>query len=223
MPARLTPPPTDDRPFPTSLRSTVADPERHRGARSSGPAAVRRSSGARPVPYVGGTSAVAVVFRRRDRPRRDDRLPPFFTHRSFVAKRPLKIALAVLGTMSFQGSLIGWVADHRRHHRFSDRAGDPHSPWVEGGDAPAAGAASGTRTSGGASRTSRLRAPSTPPTCSRTPTSSSSTSCSSRAASPPSGCRSRSGTCSTGRSPVPSARSSGPASCGSVSPTTSRG
>ena len=46
-----------------------------------------------------------------------------FTHRSFVAKRPLKISLAVLGTMSFQGSLIGWVADHRRHHRFSERAG----------------------------------------------------------------------------------------------------
>ena len=54
-----------------------------------------------------------------------------FTHRSFVAKRPLKISLAVLGTMSFQGSLIGWVADHRRHHRFSERSGDPHSPWCE--------------------------------------------------------------------------------------------
>jgi stearoyl-CoA desaturase (delta-9 desaturase) len=54
-----------------------------------------------------------------------------FTHRSFVAKRPLKISLAVLGTMSFQGSLIGWVADHRRHHRFSERAGDPHSPWCQ--------------------------------------------------------------------------------------------
>jgi stearoyl-CoA desaturase (delta-9 desaturase) len=55
-----------------------------------------------------------------------------FTHRSFVACRPLKIALAVLGSMSFQGSLIGWVADHRRHHRFSDRAGDPHSPYWKG-------------------------------------------------------------------------------------------
>ncbi len=54
-----------------------------------------------------------------------------FTHRSFVARRPLKIVLAVLGSMSFQGSLIGWVADHRRHHRFSDRPGDPHSPmWL---------------------------------------------------------------------------------------------
>jgi stearoyl-CoA desaturase (delta-9 desaturase) len=54
-----------------------------------------------------------------------------FTHRSFEARRPLKIFLAVLGSMSFQGSVIGWVADHRRHHRFSDRPGDPHSPlWV---------------------------------------------------------------------------------------------
>ena len=51
-----------------------------------------------------------------------------FTHRSFEARRPLKIVLAVLGSMSFQGSLIGWVADHRRHHRYTDRPGDPHSP-----------------------------------------------------------------------------------------------
>jgi stearoyl-CoA desaturase (Delta-9 desaturase) len=55
-----------------------------------------------------------------------------FTHRSFVACRPLKIGLAVLGSMAFQGSLIGWVADHRRHHRFSDRPGDPHSPYWRG-------------------------------------------------------------------------------------------
>ncbi|MFI5046775.1 MAG: acyl-CoA desaturase [Acidimicrobiia bacterium] len=54
-----------------------------------------------------------------------------FTHQSFVARRPLKVLLAVLGSMSFQGSIIGWVADHRRHHRYSDRIGDPHSPqWV---------------------------------------------------------------------------------------------
>jgi stearoyl-CoA desaturase (delta-9 desaturase) len=52
-----------------------------------------------------------------------------FAHRSFQARRPLKIALAMLGSMSVQGSVIGWVADHRRHHRFSDRPGDPHSPF----------------------------------------------------------------------------------------------
>ena len=51
-----------------------------------------------------------------------------FTHRSFEAWRPLKIALAVAGSLSFQGSIIGWVAEHRRHHTFTDRPGDPHSP-----------------------------------------------------------------------------------------------
>lgn len=55
-----------------------------------------------------------------------------FTHKAFEANRPLKIVLASLGSMSFQGSLIGWVADHRRHHRFADRPGDPHSPiWKD--------------------------------------------------------------------------------------------
>ncbi len=51
-----------------------------------------------------------------------------FTHRSFVARRPLKIALAVLGSCAVQGSLVDWVTTHRRHHRHSDRPGDPHSP-----------------------------------------------------------------------------------------------
>jgi len=55
-----------------------------------------------------------------------------FAHRSFDANRPLKISLAVLGTLAFQGSIIGWVADHRRHHRYADRPGDPHSPlWKD--------------------------------------------------------------------------------------------
>ncbi|HSO96499.1 MAG TPA: acyl-CoA desaturase [Acidimicrobiia bacterium] len=51
-----------------------------------------------------------------------------FTHKSFEARRPLKIALALIGSLSFQGSLIGWVADHRRHHMFTERDGDPHTP-----------------------------------------------------------------------------------------------
>src|SRR5882762_2131982 len=51
-----------------------------------------------------------------------------FTHKSFEAKRPLKIALAIVGSMSVEGSVIGWVADHRRHHMFTDRPNDPHSP-----------------------------------------------------------------------------------------------
>jgi stearoyl-CoA desaturase (Delta-9 desaturase) len=51
-----------------------------------------------------------------------------FAHRAFRAKRPLKIALAIAGSMAVQGSVIGWVATHRRHHAHSDRPGDPHSP-----------------------------------------------------------------------------------------------
>jgi stearoyl-CoA desaturase (delta-9 desaturase) len=56
----------------------------------------------------------------------------YFTHGSFKAKRWLRITLAVMGGMGIQGPVIIWVADHRRHHAFSDRDGDPHSPWLFG-------------------------------------------------------------------------------------------
>jgi stearoyl-CoA desaturase (delta-9 desaturase) len=56
-----------------------------------------------------------------------------FAHRSFKANRPLKIALAVAGSLAIEGSPIAWVANHRRHHMFSDRDGDPHSPQLAGG------------------------------------------------------------------------------------------
>ncbi|MCU4186030.1 acyl-CoA desaturase [Acidiferrimicrobium sp. IK] len=55
-----------------------------------------------------------------------------FTHRSFRAKRWLKVLLAIAGSMSIEGPVIQWVADHRKHHRFTDRDGDPHSPWRYG-------------------------------------------------------------------------------------------
>jgi len=56
----------------------------------------------------------------------------YFTHGAFKATRPLRIALAVAGSLAFQGSVIEWVADHRRHHAFADQDGDPHSPWLFG-------------------------------------------------------------------------------------------
>jgi stearoyl-CoA desaturase (delta-9 desaturase) len=55
-----------------------------------------------------------------------------FTHRSFRAAAPVRIALAIAGSMAVQGRVTRWVADHRKHHRFSDRPGDPHSPWRYG-------------------------------------------------------------------------------------------
>ena len=54
------------------------------------------------------------------------------THGSFKAKRWLRIALAVAGSIAIEGSPTQWVADHRRHHQFSDMEGDPHSPWRYG-------------------------------------------------------------------------------------------
>ena len=55
-----------------------------------------------------------------------------FAHRAFVPARPVKIALAILGSMAFQGPVIWWAATHRRHHRHSDTEGDPHSPLPTG-------------------------------------------------------------------------------------------
>jgi stearoyl-CoA desaturase (Delta-9 desaturase) len=54
-----------------------------------------------------------------------------FTHRSFKTTRGLRALLAVLGSMAIEGPLLDWASTHRKHHRFSDRPGDPHSPHVD--------------------------------------------------------------------------------------------
>jgi stearoyl-CoA desaturase (delta-9 desaturase) len=58
----------------------------------------------------------------------------YFTHGSFKAKSGLRVALAVFGTLAIEGPVFNWVADHRRHHKYSDKEGDPHSPWRYGDD-----------------------------------------------------------------------------------------
>jgi stearoyl-CoA desaturase (Delta-9 desaturase) len=52
------------------------------------------------------------------------------THRAFQTHPWLERTLAVLGSLSVQGSVMDWVADHRKHHAHTDRDGDPHSPHV---------------------------------------------------------------------------------------------
>jgi stearoyl-CoA desaturase (Delta-9 desaturase) len=52
------------------------------------------------------------------------------THRSFATSGALRSVLAVLGSAAIEGPVISWVADHRKHHTFSDDVGDPHSPHV---------------------------------------------------------------------------------------------
>jgi stearoyl-CoA desaturase (delta-9 desaturase) len=56
------------------------------------------------------------------------------THRSFDAPRAIRAGLAVLGSMSVEGPVITWVANHRRHHAFADKEGDPHSPHLDEGE-----------------------------------------------------------------------------------------
>ena len=58
------------------------------------------------------------------------------THRSFQVSKPVEYTFALLGSMAVQGPVIGWVADHRKHHAHADEEGDPHSPHVGHGDGP---------------------------------------------------------------------------------------
>ncbi len=52
------------------------------------------------------------------------------THRSFATYPWIERTFAVLGSLAVEGSVLDWVADHRKHHAFSDKDGDPHSPHV---------------------------------------------------------------------------------------------
>ncbi len=55
-----------------------------------------------------------------------------FTHRSFATSRLMERIVLVLGCVAGQSSPFYWIATHRKHHRHSDAAGDPHSPYTAG-------------------------------------------------------------------------------------------
>jgi len=55
------------------------------------------------------------------------------THRAFQTHAATRYAFAILGSMSVQGPVLSWVADHRKHHVFTDEEGDPHSPHLARG------------------------------------------------------------------------------------------
>ena len=70
------------------------------------------------VMYVLSAIGITVGFHR------------LLTHRAFQTYPWIERTLAVLGSLSVQGSVMDWVADHRKHHAHTDREGDPHSPHV---------------------------------------------------------------------------------------------
>jgi stearoyl-CoA desaturase (delta-9 desaturase) len=55
------------------------------------------------------------------------------THRAFETSPWLRGFWAACGSAAIEGPCIAWVADHRKHHAFSDEEGDPHSPHVDHG------------------------------------------------------------------------------------------
>ena len=55
----------------------------------------------------------------------------YFSHHSFKCAKWFQYVLAILGCMALQGPIIYWVANHRKHHQFTDVEGDPHSPNLE--------------------------------------------------------------------------------------------
>ena len=68
--------------------------------------------------YVISAGGVTVGFHR------------LLTHRAFQTHPWLERSFAVAGSLAVQGSVLDWVADHRKHHAHTDREGDPHSPHV---------------------------------------------------------------------------------------------
>lgn len=50
-----------------------------------------------------------------------------WTHRSYIAKLPLRILLAGLYLTAGMNTIFDWVRDHRVHHKFSDTDADPHN------------------------------------------------------------------------------------------------
>jgi stearoyl-CoA desaturase (Delta-9 desaturase) len=70
------------------------------------------------VMYLVTATSVTVGFHR------------LLTHRAFQTFPWVEHAFAVLGSLSVEGSVMDWVADHRRHHANTDREGDPHSPHI---------------------------------------------------------------------------------------------
>jgi fatty-acid desaturase len=54
------------------------------------------------------------------------------THKSYQLWKPLEYLFSFFGNIGCTGSSVGWVFVHKEHHRYADRAGDPHSPVTLG-------------------------------------------------------------------------------------------
>src|SRR5947199_312505 len=91
-----------------------------------------------PTPLVGLIAAIVLLWNRAIGPLELGLMAGFyvitcmgvtlgyhrmFTHRAFEGSRAFRAIIAIIGSMAVEGSVITWVADHRKHHAFTDREG----------------------------------------------------------------------------------------------------
>jgi len=50
-------------------------------------------------------------------------------HKSWVPSKLFNLYGLLMCTLTLSGNTLGWVAIHREHHRYTDTAKDPHSPY----------------------------------------------------------------------------------------------
>lgn len=50
-----------------------------------------------------------------------------WAHRSYKARFPLRVMLALFNTLAFQDCAMHWARDHRVHHKYSETDADPHN------------------------------------------------------------------------------------------------
>ena len=128
--------------------STLAEPARPPASTTSSPASTRRATGSSParspscpssacssspgrcgahwlgwndifvflIMYVLTGLGITVGFHR------------MLTHRAFKTSPFVRGVFTALGSAAIEGPVISWVADHRKHHAFSDRPGRPAQP-----------------------------------------------------------------------------------------------
>ena len=56
----------------------------------------------------------------------------YFAHRAFRTSRVMQFCLAFVAQTSAQRGALWWASKHRLHHKYSDTAGDVHSPVLRG-------------------------------------------------------------------------------------------
>jgi len=72
------------------------------------------------VTYVVMMMAVTIGYHR------------YFSHRSFKTSRVFQFLLATAAQASAQKGVLWWAANHRHHHKYSDKEEDLHSPTLRG-------------------------------------------------------------------------------------------